>query len=77
MTEEMIGRAAEAIRLRCAADEEFVLTWVPLVAPDDGMIVAEGEPVEIPLNEHWVLPGGEAIGEFRLSTREAPGMSGG
>jgi hypothetical protein len=43
---------------------EFVLTWHP---------VDDGDPVEIPLGEGWVLPGTDvSVGEFRLSTREVP-----
>lgn len=42
---------------------ETVLTWHPL-DPD-------ADPVEVPLNQHWVFPA-DVAGEFRLSTREVP-----
>lgn len=51
----------------------LVLTWHPLVAAGDNPEAHAGAPVEIPLYEPWVLPGSDVtVGEFRLSTREAP-----
>jgi hypothetical protein len=43
---------------------DLVLTWHPITAD-------QVDPVEVPLNEHiaWYP---EELGEFRLSTREAP-----
>lgn len=75
--EVVLGTVEEFTETVEMDESQFVLTWHPL-DPD-------AEPVEVPLAEHWVLPHRVAdgddlldvVGEFRLSTREVPEVSGG